>query len=205
MIFIDLSYNYCSNHELIDILVSAIEAKDKYTQGHSNRVAEITSWICSGLNINKRMLSEIHIAAHLHDIGKINVPDNILNKKDELLTEEWELIKLHPTVGFNILSKVSSLKPIAKIVLHHHERWDGKGYPDRLTGIVIPFGSRVIAIADAIDAMLSDRPYRNALTWNKCKEELLNGVGKQFDSELINITIEVCEENRVCEYMEASK
>ena len=201
MININLEYNYCSNHEIINLLVGAIEAKDKYTQGHSDRVAEITSWICDELDIHDKSVSDIHMAAHLHDIGKINVPETILNKPERLLPEEWELIKIHPVIGFNILSKADFFKDIAKIVLHHHERWDGKGYPEGLEGIRIPFGSRVIALADTIDAMLSKRPYRKAFTWDECKNELVNGINYQFDAELTKTAIKVCEERKVWDYI----
>jgi putative nucleotidyltransferase with HDIG domain len=205
VVIIDTEFNYCSNHELIDLLVSTIEAKDEYTNGHSNRVADITSWICEELDITEKVTLDIHIAAHLHDIGKIKVPDHILNKSEKLLPEEWKQIKNHPVVGYNLLSNVNSLKDIAKIVLHHHERWDGKGYPNNLCGITIPFGSRVITIADSIDAMLSDRPYRKAMEWSECKKELIGGIGKQFDAELIDKAITVCENRKVWEYMEENK
>jgi len=128
----------------------------------------------------------IHIAAHLHDIGKIGVPDRILRKPGKLLPHEWAAFQRHPEIGYNILNKSRHLKKIAKIVLHHHERWDGKGYPTALKGEAIPLGSRIIALCDTVDAITSDRPYRQARSWQECWEEVNANKSMQFDAVLVD-------------------
>ena len=175
-------------HEVIDCLVTALEAKDTYTGGHSSKVAELSYDLAKALGIRGLILEDIHLAAHLHDIGKLGIPESILNKKDKLLPYERALIETHPETGYNILNKSRGLGNIAKIVLHHHERWDGKGYPHGLKEEKIPLGSRIIAIADAIDAMTTHRPYRAAMTWEQCREEIRINKGLQFDPLLVEAT-----------------
>ena len=175
-------------HDVIECLTSAMEAKDPYTSGHSSRVADMTYDIAISMGITGKKLEIIHLAAHLHDIGKIGIPEAILNKEDKLLPAEWELIKKHPEIGYNILSKSKQMKEIAKIVLHHHERWDGKGYPQGLSKGEIPLGSRIIAVADSIDAMTSSRPYRMALSWEECQKEINENSGVQFDPAVVKAT-----------------
>lgn len=177
-------------HDAIECLAAALEAKDHYTQGHSNRVADMSLVLSQKLNINGLELEQIHIAAHLHDIGKIGVPDYILNKVERLTPDEWEQIKQHPVIGYNILSNSTELKEVATIVLYHHERWDGKGYPNGLKNEEIPLGSRIIGICDAIDAMISSRPYREALTMKQILSELKLGSGSQFDPNILK-TVDV--------------
>lgn len=172
-------------HDIIESLVTALEAKDYYTRGHSERVASMAYELSKNLGIKGIELENIHIAAHLHDIGKIGVPDKILNKKEKLLTHEWEYIKTHPKIGFDILSKSNSLRYISKIVLYHHERWDGKGYPYGLFQTDIPLGSRIIAVCDSIDAMTSNRPYREAMSFEKCMNEILINKGLMFDPVIV--------------------
>jgi HD-GYP domain-containing protein (c-di-GMP phosphodiesterase class II) len=174
-----------SLHDVIECLTSAMEARDSYTSGHSNRVADMTLDIAGFIGIKGRQLENIHLAAHLHDIGKFGITEQILNKKEKLLPEEWQHIKKHPEIGFNILHKPQGLKTIVEIVLHHHERWDGKGYPDGLKQDMIPLGSRIIAIADSMDAMTSQRPYRGAKTWEQCMDEVMENKGIQFDPALV--------------------
>ncbi|ACX51786.1 metal dependent phosphohydrolase [Ammonifex degensii KC4] len=172
-------------HSAIDCLIAALEARDPYTRGHSSRVAKLTELLLLELGVGGREAELIHLAAHLHDIGKIGIPDEILHKPGKLTPAEWAKIQEHPVIGYRILSHAPSLKEIAVLVLHHHERWDGKGYPEGLRGEAIPFGSRVIAVADAIDAMLSARPYRPPLTPLDCLAEIERGGGKQFDPLLV--------------------
>lgn len=179
-------------HDVIECLTSAMEAKDAYTSGHSNRVADMAFDIAKSMGIKGAHLETIHLAAHLHDIGKIGIPEQVLNKKGKLLPEEWAEIKKHPEIGFNILNKSKQLKEISKIVLHHHERWDGAGYPYGLKQTEIPLGSRIIAVADSIDAMTYNRPYRKALTWPECMAELLRNCGIQFDPEVIKAVNNTC-------------
>lgn len=180
---------FCSIHELIEVLIAAIEEKDPYTRGHSDRVADFTSFICEKMQLPFEERNQIHMAAHLHDLGKIYVPDYILNKAGKLNTEEWLEIKKHPETGSRILEKVSGFDHIAQIVKCHHERWDGFGYPNGLSGNIIPLGARIIALSDAVDAMLSVRPYRQALSMETCVEELEKGSGSQFDPSLVPYAI----------------
>ena len=177
-------------HDIIESLVAALEAKDNYTSGHSERVANMSYKLSKGLGIRGSELDDIDIAAHLHDIGKIGVPDKVLNKNGKLLPHEWEYIKMHPRIGFNILSKSKRLKDISKIVLYHHERWDGKGYPQGLSGIAIPIGSRIIAVCDSIDAMTSDRPYRKAMGFDECINEIIINTGLMFDPVVVQYIVE---------------
>lgn len=177
-------------HDIIESLVAALEAKDNYTSGHSERVAFMTYELSKGLGIKGLELENMHIAAHLHDIGKIGVPDNILNKNGKLLPHEWEYIEMHPRIGFDILSKSKRLKYISKIVLYHHERWDGKGYPEGLAGTSIPIGSRIIAVCDSMDAMTSDRPYRKAMDFEKCMNEIIINAGLMFDPVIVQYLID---------------
>ncbi|KZL91620.1 HD-GYP domain-containing protein [Clostridium magnum] len=173
-------------HDIIESLVTALEAKDLYTKGHSERVAFMTSELSKKLGIKGYELENIHMAAHLHDIGKIGVPDDVLNKKGKLALHEWEYIKVHPKIGFDILSKSNRLKHISRMVLYHHERWDGKGYPEGLSKMDIPLGARIIAVCDSIDAMTSTRPYREAMKFEECIKELVLNKGLMFDPWIID-------------------
>jgi len=168
-------------HDVIECLVASLEARDIYTSGHSNRVADMAYDLCRVMGLSRAAMEEVHIAAHLHDIGKLGVPDHILNKSGKLMPHEFEQIKLHPEIGYNILCKSKGLVKIAVIVRHHHERWDGRGYPAGLKYDKIPLGSRIIAVCDSIDAMTSARPYRSALSWEACHEEIIINKGLQFD------------------------
>ena len=168
-------------HELVDIITLLLNAYDQYTAGHSYRVAywaERLSRSFERREIEHRM---IHIAAHLHDIGKLAVPHEILNKPGRLTDEEFEVVKQHPVEGADILKEISTLKRISDIVLYHHERYDGRGYPHGLKGDEIPFDSRIITVVDAFDAMVSRRPYRNVLSEKEALAEISAGAGRQFD------------------------
>lgn len=173
-------------HDILECMVGALEAKDQYTCGHSNRVADMSYDLAKTIGINGTELEMIHIAAHLHDIGKIGISDNILNKSDKLTADEWEHIKKHPEIGHNILVRSKKLEYIAHIILFHHERWDGNGYGAGLKGEDIPLGSRIIGICDAIDAMTSNRAYRKAMPWTLCREEVKRNKGLQFDPRLVD-------------------
>ncbi|MDQ7093756.1 HD-GYP domain-containing protein [Desulfosporosinus sp. PR] len=168
-------------HDIIECLAAALEAKDLYTSGHSSRVGDMSFDLGRFMGLKGSELEDLHIAAHLHDIGKMGIAESILNKSGKLLPHEWEQIKKHPEIGYNILSKSKRLLKIAEIVLHHHERWDGSGYPYGLKGDKIPLGSRIIGVADSVDAITSARPYRKAMSWEKCWEEVLLNKGIQFD------------------------
>ncbi|RCX18317.1 metal dependent phosphohydrolase [Anaerobacterium chartisolvens] len=172
-------------HEAIECLVAALEARDAYTSGHSLRVADMSSDLGKAIGLRGLKLETVHLAAHLHDIGKLGVPDDVLNKKGRLLPDEWAQIQMHPEIGYNILSKSKGLIHIARIVLYHHERWDGKGYTHGIKGDKIPLGSRIISVADSIDAMTSQRPYREAMSWEKCMDEIVANKGTQFDPMVV--------------------
>ncbi|MCL6447049.1 MAG: HD-GYP domain-containing protein [Armatimonadetes bacterium] len=172
-------------HDAVECLAAALEARDPYSSGHSRRVADMAVDLARLVGLKGRELEMVHIAAHLHDIGKIGVPDQILRKPGRLLPHEWAVIQRHPEIGANILVKSRQLKMVAAMVLHHHERWDGKGYPEGLKGEAIPLGSRIIALCDAVDAMTSERPYRPAITWRQCWEKVVANKAIQFDAVLV--------------------
>ena len=177
-------------HDIIESLAAALDAKDVYTSGHSTRVGNMAYDLGKLLELNEHSLQMIHIAGHLHDIGKIGVPDNILNKNDKLNPSEWELMKSHSEIGFNILKKANSLKEISYIVLHHHEKWNGSGYPSGLTKEEIPLGSRILAVCDSIDAMRSNRPYRKMITNKDCYNEILTNKKIMYDPKITDCIIE---------------
>lgn len=177
-------------HEIVDAFSRTLDAKSTYTCGHSERVAEISLAIAKVLSLSECEQMRIHIGAHLHDIGKIGVPDCILNKPGKLNDIEYAIMKSHPMIGYNIISRVRVLKPMADIVRHHHERMDGKGYPDGLKGDKISLASRIVAIADTFDAMTSQRAYRKKLSVAEAIAELQRHRGTQFDADLIDLVID---------------
>jgi len=166
-------------------LASAIDAKDGYTRHHSTRVTEFTVKIAKKMGISGKELGDLELAALLHDVGKIAVPESVLNKPGKLTDEEFKLIKDHPVRGESILSPVVELKEIARIVRSHHERYDGTGYPDKLKGRVIPLGSRIMAIADTYDSITSERPYRRPASHRFAVKEIIGCSGTQFDPEVV--------------------
>lgn len=168
-------------HDLILCIISALEARDPYTSHHSSRVAEMTETICGLLELDEEEKEVYHIAAHLHDIGKIGIRDNVLLKEGKLNDEEWKIMKSHSEQGYNILMNARSFERVADVVRSHHERYDGKGYPDGLKGVDIPLGARIIAIADSIDAMISDRPYRKGMDISVCKDKIIKNMGIMYD------------------------
>ncbi len=168
-------------HDWIEVLTALLEAKNSYTRGHSVRVGHLADALAQVLALGAEETKCIHLAGHLHDIGKIGVPDAVLLKTGKLTLEEWESVKQHPVIGGEILAKTAALASLAPLVRHHHERWDGEGYPDRLSGHDIPLGSRIIAVADSFDAMVSARPYRNALVLEWALGEIRKQSGRQFD------------------------
>lgn len=171
---------------VVQALAAALEAKDPYTRGHSDRVAEYSEAICRRLGMSEEFIEELVQAARMHDIGKIGVPEEILNKPGQLTDLEFGLIKGHPQAGFNILKEVDFLTSIAEIIRYHHEWYDGsKGYPGELSGEKIPIGARILMVADCFDAMTSDRPYRKALTVEEAIMELKKGGGSQFDPRIV--------------------
>jgi len=174
-------------HEFIESFIEILEKKDAYTRGHSNRVAHYAMEIAKKMNLSREEIELAHITGHLHDIGKIGIPDSILSKNGNLNNFEFDLIKKHSEFGYNILNKVSVLKEHALIVKYHHERWDGMGYPSGLKGKDIPLISRIISVADSFDAMTSSRSYRKALDDSFAIKELEKNSWKQFDGEIVEV------------------
>ena len=172
-------------------LASAIDAKDEYTRHHSTRVTEFTVKIAMKMGFNGKELGDLELAGLLHDVGKIAVPESILNKPGKLTDEEFKLIKEHPARGENILSPVIELKEIARIVRSHHERYDGTGYPDKLKGREIPLGARIMAIADTYDSITSERPYRKPASHRFAVKEIIGCSGTQFDPEVVEHFLEI--------------
>lgn len=177
------------NHGIIKSMVAALEAKDLYTSGHSSRVADMAYKLGKVLGIPEEELKFIHIAGDLHDIGKIGVPDNVLNKPGKLEDDEWELMKKHCDIGYDILSKADDFKEISQIILYHHERWDGSGYPKGLKEEEIPLPSRILAVCDSIDAMKSDRIYRKSISDELCRQEISKNQGIMYDSKIAECMI----------------
>jgi len=171
--------------QTIQSFAHAIEAKDEYTHGHSERVTEYAVAIAQQMNLSDSELDLIYNAGRLHDIGKIGMQYEKLNKPGKLTEQEWQMFRKHPTIGKTILEPIKFLKDVVPIVFHHHERFDGNGYPEGLKGKDIPLGSRILAIADTYDAMTSDRSYRNALSHEIAESEIVKHAGSQFDSELV--------------------
>ena len=172
-------------------LASAIDAKDEYTRHHSTRVTDFTLKVAAKMGFSGKELEELELAAVLHDVGKIAVPESILNKPGRLTEEEFKQIKEHPVRGEAILSPVIELKEIGRIVRAHHERYDGTGYPDRLKGREIPLGARIMAIADTYDSITSERPYRKAASHRYAVKEIINCSGSQFDPEVVENFLEI--------------
>jgi HD-GYP domain-containing protein (c-di-GMP phosphodiesterase class II) len=165
-------------------LVSLVDLRDSYTGGHSTRVAAYTRSMAVQLGLSDRDTEAVVMAASLHDIGKIGVPEHILRKPGRLTDEEFEYIRKHPEFGWMVLRGVEGFEEISLMLLHHHERLDGRGYPGGLVGDEIPLGARIIAVADSFDAITSDRPYRRAASPEKAAAELERCAGTQFDPDV---------------------
>ena len=178
-------------HDFIASLVEALESKDIYTKGHSERVAKISEKIAIEMGFNKRQTFFVHISAHLHDIGKVGVEYSVLTKPGLLEKSEIIEIQMHGQIGFKILNRVKNFQKIALIVKHHHERFDGRGYPDGLKGELIPIESRIIAVADSLDAMTSSRPYRAEMSIEDAVKEIVLHRGDQFDPEIVDVVEEI--------------
>lgn len=179
--------------ESIETLRYTVEAKDSYTRGHSDRVSAYSVLIGKKLGLNESDLKTLKIGGLFHDIGKIGVPDRVLLKNDKLTDDEYSEIKNHPSIGAHILSNATIFKDIIPIVKHHHERYDGHGYPSMLAGEDIPFMARIAAVADAFDAMTSNRVYRKQLDLEHVKNEIRNNMGTQFDPKIAEVFLEILE------------
>lgn len=177
--------------DTIGILRQTVEAKDPYTRGHSDRVSEYSVLIGKKLGLDDKTLHTLKIGGLFHDIGKIGIPDSILLKESKLDDNEYSQIKNHPSIGAHILGDVEMFKDIIPIVLHHHERFDGHGYPSQLKGNDIPYVARIAAVADTFDAMTSKRSYRNALPLDVVKDEIKRCSGTQFDPSIAEAFLDI--------------
>ncbi len=185
---------------IIKVLSNALDAKSPWTKGHSERVCSYSLMIAEEMGLDREAKRILEMAALLHDIGKIGMYDYILNKPDKLLPQEFEIVKLHPLKGAEILRPISHLQEVIKVISHHHEHYDGSGYPDGLRGESIPLLSRILQVADAFDAMTSERPYRKIPGINRAIEELKSCSGRQFDPSTVEAFIRAL--NRKRNYMD---
>jgi diguanylate cyclase (GGDEF)-like protein/putative nucleotidyltransferase with HDIG domain len=182
--------------DVLDAMVTAVDNKDRYTRQHSEDVTEYALWIAEELGYSEGTQRVIRIGGLLHDVGKIGVPEDILRKPGKLSDDEYETMKRHTQLGALIVGGVSGMESIIDIVKSHHERWDGKGYPEGLAGEDIPLLGRLLAVADAVSAMTTDRPYRRGLPWETAVEEIRKGIGTQFDPEMAKAFLAVAAKGR---------
>ena len=180
---------------IVSSLATAIDAKDNYTNGHSSRVAEYSREIARRLGYDEKKMREIYMMGLLHDVGKIGIPDAVINKPAKLTGEEYNTIKKHPALGARILGNIKERPSLVNGARWHHERYDGKGYPDGLKGMDIPEEARIIAVADAYDAMTSYRSYREVMPQEFVRGEIEKGMGTQFDSEFAKIMLAMIDED----------
>jgi hypothetical protein len=180
--------------ELLEVLAVALDFRDNETAGHSRRVVRYCSEIAQMMGCPRNTWVEINRGAFLHDLGKIAIPDAILFKKGKLSPQEWGVMKTHPWIGYNLVSRIPLLASVAEILLTHHERYDGAGYPRGLKGEEIPLGARIFAVADTLDAMTSDRPYRKALPFSSAREEITRESGHQFDPQVVEAFLAIPEQ-----------
>jgi HD-GYP domain-containing protein (c-di-GMP phosphodiesterase class II) len=187
---------------VVRALTSAIDAKDPYTCGHSDRVARISVRLAQELGCDLATVHTMYMAGLVHDIGKIGIADSVLRKPGRLTEAEFEHIKLHPELGYKILKDIKQLSDVLPVVLHHHEQWDGRGYPHGLAGEQIPFLARICAVADAYDAMSSDRPYRKGMPEEKVVRIFKEGAGSQWDADVVNAFFRALDDIRLASQRE---
>lgn len=180
--------------ETIEALVSALEARDPYTQAHAGRIRDTALALAGALQLSMEQRRAVRLGSILHDVGKIGISDSILLKAGPLTDEEWTIMRSHPEIGERMLQGIDFLAPALPTIRHHHERWDGTGYPDKIAGEAIPIGARIVAVCDAFDAMTSDRPYRAALPTDAALEELQKNAGTQFDPRCVEVLVDVLRE-----------
>lgn len=193
-----MELNLQARHASLDsvrALVRAVEAKDPYTRRHSEQVAHYAVNLALSMGLALPLVESIRVASLLHDIGKIGVPDHILTKPGNLTRNEFQKISLHPALGSDILASITLFAKEARIIRHHHERWDGKGYPDGLVGEETPLESRIIQVADSIDAMLMERTYKKGYSVDRMLGELLRCSGMQYDPKIASAAIQWCRGN----------
>ena len=181
-------------HEMIDSTSNLIEARDPFTSGHQKRVAHLAVEIAKSMGLTASQIESIHLAATIHDIGKINIPIEILTKPSQLNTLEVAMLRTHPQTGYDILKPLSLPWPISKIILQHHERLDGSGYPNALKSEDICLEAKVLAVADVVEAMTSHRPYRPAVGVDKALEEIASKRGILYDSAVVDVCLRLFKE-----------
>jgi putative nucleotidyltransferase with HDIG domain len=179
--------------DAVYVLVSLVEAKDPYMYDHSRKVNTYAMALAEAIGLSPDQVASVSTAALLHEIGKIVIPDKVLNKKGKLNEEDWRAVKTHPNVGATIIRNIPHLAPCVNIILYHHERWDGGGYPEGLQGEQIPIEARILAIADSFAAMTSPRPYRPAVPLEEIIKQLKQGAGLQFDAKLVDAFVKIVE------------
>jgi putative two-component system response regulator len=184
---------------VIFMLALAVESKDAYTEGHLRRLSTYSEQLAVAAGMTPQQVKFVRFGGLLHDIGKISIDDAILRKPEGLTREEYEQIKQHPDQGARIIAPMRFAGEVGPIIRHHHERWDGNGYPDGLAQTAIPIGARIVAIVDAYDAMMTDRPYRRSLGREETLRRLYAGSGREWDPELLKLFIQLIETNRLCE------
>jgi HD-GYP domain-containing protein (c-di-GMP phosphodiesterase class II) len=181
------------SHDAVASLVSALNAKDPTTRDHTERCSWYATELARDLGLNEEATSILELASLLHDIGKLVVPDEVLGKPGPLDSDEWELMRKHPSSARHILSQMDSVSDAVPAIVHHHERYDGTGYPDGLAGEDIPLASRILTVTDAFDAMTSDRPYRQAMPIEEALEELKSNASTQFDPDIVEAFVSLIE------------
>lgn len=184
--------------ETIEVLMHALESRDKYTEGHSRNVARIVEMIARELKFSESKIEELKLAAYLHDVGKIGISDAILNKPGKLTEEEYNIIKQHPEIGYQIVKDIKDLGRIPEIIRYHHERYDGKGYPAGKKGEELGIDVFILQLADSIDAMMTDRVYRKALSQEEIMREIITNSGKQFHPKVVEAYLRACEKQKSC-------
>ena len=179
---------------IFKVIIKIIENKDSYTRFHSHSVTKWSRMLGRRIGLSEADLTTLGLGAVLHDIGKIGVPERILNKASGLTDAEMEFMRLHPVIGADLLAPLESVRDTLPIVMHHHERWDGKGYPDGIAGEDIPFNARIVAVADAFDTMQTRRSYKEPMTLDACIEQIRLNSGTQFDPKLVPVMIDLIKE-----------
>ena len=192
-----------SLHQISESLGNVVDAKDNITFNHSQQVAVVGYHLALALGFNTKQADIIHIAGHLHDIGKMGIPDAVLKKSTSFTNEDWEWMRRHPELGAKIVAPVKVFKTSSSVwetILHHHERYDGAGYPHRLQGKEIPIGARIIAVADTLSALIQDRPYRKGRPFGEAVEEIVRHSGTQFDPMVVKVFVNI--QSNIREWLE---
>ena len=191
----NMEYSELQN-QFVDVFLMALGARDAYTKEHSNRLSFLAREISRELKLPPVEIKKIVLAAKLHDIGKIGISDAILLKPSKLTNEEFDEIKKHPVIGFDMLKNISIFSHISDYILYHHEKFDGTGYPEKISGEDIPFGARIISVIDTIDAILTKRSYKESKPIEYAVDELKKNAGTQFDPMIVKFAIKVIDDNK---------